>query len=80
MQQLVTALEYEYSMMAQSVPFEGKSGDMAEQFMRAVVPRMWPSVMNGLQTLDGGRWEIISHTVTRVGGQMLATFVLRRPA
>ena len=67
-------------MLAQSCPIDAKAPNIAEAFMTSTMPTMWPGVMNSLRTLNGGRWEIVSHNATRVGPQMLMTFVLRRPA
>lgn len=41
--------------------------------------RLMQKVSKGLETFQGGGWEILSHQITRIGHSLFVTFIIRRP-
>ena len=37
------------------------------------------STSKGMETFQGGGWEIVSHQITRIGHTLFVTFIIRRP-
>ena len=75
--------KYEYSVMAQGVdvpPQAVQAGrDELAQSLTFGLGKLMGQVSKGIDSLEGGGWEIVSHQLTPFGTRLVVTFLLRKP-
>jgi len=74
--------KYEYSVMVQGmdVPPEAiQAGrDELAQSLTIGIGSVIGKVSNGIESFQGGGWEIVSHEFTPFGTRLVVSFLLRR--
>ncbi|MEX2226772.1 MAG: hypothetical protein WEB52_10030 [Dehalococcoidia bacterium] len=72
-------MNHNYTMMIKTQPMPSPSGDLAKSLAMGV-PVVLGEVTAFLDGLDGGGWEIVSHSQSVVQDQIATTFLAKRPA
>ena len=72
----------EYGVMAQSVDLKPEaysaSGALLAKTITESTNQILIKAAKGLQSVQGGGWEILSHQITRIGDHLIVSFLLRR--
>lgn len=73
----------EYGFIVQTIDIkpdmEDATADELSQSMAIDLNKVVQSASKGLSNLpSGGRGEILSHTITRIGGHLVVSFLFRR--
>jgi len=76
-------MNYKHGVMVQTIKLKpGIEDASADEVSQSLLPA-WNSVVQkaskGLDILEGGNWEFVSHDLSRIGPHFIATFVIRRP-
>jgi hypothetical protein len=74
---------YEYSLMVKTAHVKSEelataTGDKLSQIVGGVLGNAASEVSRGVESFQGGGWEIISHQVTRFDRDFVTSFLLRR--
>ena len=74
---------YEYSMMIKTadLPLETLAAATKDELSKAILGALGGAVSGlskGMETFQGGGWEITSHQLTRFDSRLFASFLLRR--
>lgn len=75
-------MEYDYSMMFQGMTMSPgvadlTSGELAKDLTMGSV-NLLKGINGALSTLDGGGWEVVSHSILRIDRHLIVSFVIRR--
>ena len=74
--------DYDYGMMFQGMTLSPGIADMTTdevaREMTMASGKLVKSISQGLKTLQGGRWEVISHSLLRIDRHLLVSFAIRR--
>ncbi len=72
----------EYGMVITSVDLkpgiETAPGEQVAQSLTIVLQKVVGSTSKAVEKLEGGGWGIIAHDLTKVGNNLLVSFLLRR--
>ncbi len=75
--------DYAYSMMVKSVDLKPEITEMkADQIslsLTTILGQLAVNMGKSIPKLPDGGWEAVSHSVTRIGGALSVTILLRRP-
>jgi hypothetical protein len=75
--------EYEYSVGLQTLEMRPGLADVASDQLNLELTRdvgsMVRDAAEGIQTVQGGGWEVISHGITGLDGRLVISLLLRRP-
>ena len=74
--------EYDYGMMFQGMTLtpgiaDATSGEVAKGLTMGS-GKLMQGIGNALKTLNGGGWEIVSHSFLRIDRHLIVSFVIRR--
>jgi len=74
---------YEYSVMVKTTDVKSEelataTGDKLSQIVGVVLGNTANEVSKGVESFQGGGWEIISHQLTRFDHHFVTSFLLRR--
>jgi hypothetical protein len=74
--------EYAYSMLVRTFGVKPEITDMTadqiSQNLALAIDKLLKEVADSLPKLPPGDWEMLSHSITRIGGGLSVTFLLRR--
>jgi len=72
----------EYGVMAQSVDLKPEAYSATGALLAKTITESMNQILikasKGLQSFQGGGWDIMSHQITRIGDHLVVSFLLRR--
>jgi hypothetical protein len=72
----------EYGMVLTNIDLKPEiataKGEQIAQGLTIVLQKAVQQTSKGIDTLEGGGWGIIAHDITKIGNNLIVSFLLRR--